>query len=226
MAKMKSLPKRDQVKTSDTWDLTPLCKSDAEWEKGYRKLEKMITRFEEFRGQLGKSAKVLRQACDFESEFEQLGEKLGVYAYLKSSEDVASSTYQGMLARFTYLSTRAGEAASFMAPEIQAVPQARMAAFIKSAELKPYKFQLERLLRYRPHILSQKEERLLAMQGEVAGSASRVFSQLNDADLKFGTVTDDRGKKVELTQGSFRGLLESSKRAVRKEAFPQVLLDV
>lgn len=219
MAKAKTLPKRSEVKAGDTWNLTPLCKSDADWEKGYRKLEKMIPGFEAFRGQLGKSAKVLRECCDFESAFEQLGEKLGVYAYLKSSEDVANSTYQGMLARFTYLSTRAGETASFIAPEIQAIPQAKMKAFLESVELKPYKYQLERLLRYRPHILSLKEERLLAMQGEVAGTASRVFSQLNDADLKFGSVKDERGKTIELTQGSFRGLLECPNRAVRKEAF-------
>lgn len=219
MAKSKSQPKRSEVKAADTWDLTPLCKSDAEWEKGYRKLEKMIAGFEDFRGKLGSSAKVLRACCDFESEFEQLGERLGVYAYLKSSEDVANSTYQGMLARFTYLSTRASEAASFVAPEIQAIPKAKMDGYLASAELKPFRFQLERLLRYKKHILSLKEERLLAMQGEIAGSASRVFSQLNDADLKFGFVKDDRGTKVELTQGSFRSLLESPKRAVRKEAF-------
>lgn len=219
MAKSKTLPKRSEVMVGDTWDLTPLCKTDAEWEKGYKKLEKMIPRFEEFRGKLGSSAKVIRQVCDFESQFEQLGERLGVYAYLKSSEDVANSTYQGMLARFTYLSTRASEAASFIAPEIQAIPQAKIKAYLQSAELKPYKFQLERLLRYRPHILSLKEERLLAMQGEVAGSASKVFSQLNDADLKFGFVKNERGQQVELTQGSFRSFLESPSRAVRKEAF-------
>lgn len=219
MAANKALPKRSEVKTSDTWNLAPLCKSDAEWEKGYRKLEKMIEGFEQFRGKLGSSAKVLRAACDFEVQFEQLGERLGVYAYLKSSEDVANGAYQGMLARFTYLSTKAGEAASYMAPEIQAIPQAKMAKLIASPELKPFRFQLERLLRYRKHILSQKEERLLAMQGEVAGSASRVFSQLNDADMKFGYVKDERGRRAELTQGSFRSFLECPKRTVRKEAF-------
>lgn len=219
MANAKSLPKRSAVKAADTWDLRPLFKSDAEWEKAYNKLEAMVPGFAKFRGKLGSSAKVIRACCEFEVEFEQLGERMGVYAYLKSSEDVANSTYQGMLQRFTYLSTRAGEAASFIAPEIQAIPQAKMAKYLASAELKPFRFQLERLLRYRKHILSQKEERLLAMQGEVAGSASRVFSQLNDADLKFGEVKDERGKKVELTQGSFRGLLESPKRAVRQAAF-------
>ena len=221
MAKTKSIPTRDKVKAADTWDLTKAFKSDAAWEKGYKKLEGMVAGFEQFRGKLGKSAKVIRDCCDYEAEFEQLGEKLGVYAYLKATEDVANSTYQAMVGRFTYLATQAGEATSFIAPEIQAIPKKTMEKYIKSATLKDYRFSLEKLMRYRPHILSQKEERLLAMQGEVAGSASKIFGQLNDADLKFGFVTNERGEKVELTQSSAAVLGESPKRSVRKKAFTQ-----
>src|SRR5690606_8602027 len=91
--------------------------------------------------------------------------------------------------------------------------------YLASAELKPYRINLERLVRMKPHVLSQKEERLLAMQGEVAGTASNSFSQLTDADFKFGTIEDETGQKVELSQGSFRVFLESRKREVRKAAF-------
>ncbi|MBI3119365.1 MAG: oligoendopeptidase F, partial [Candidatus Hydrogenedentes bacterium] len=108
---------------------------------------------------------------------------------------------------------------SYIAPEIQAIPKQKMTAFLKHPALAPYRFNLEKLLRYRPHILSEKEERVLAMQGEVSGSSSKVFGQLNDADLKFGFVVDEKGVKVELTQSSFRSLLESPKRSVRKESF-------
>jgi len=97
-----------------------------------------------------------------------------------------------------------------------------MRAFLKTPELKPYKFQIEKLLRYKPHILSEPEERLLAMQGEVGESVSKIFGQLNDADLKFGFVVNERGEKVELTQSSGRGLLESPKRSVRKETFDKL----
>ncbi|MDP7639186.1 MAG: oligoendopeptidase F, partial [Candidatus Hydrogenedentes bacterium] len=162
--------------------------------------------FEAFRGKLGKSAKALRAYCDFDVEFEKEAEKLGSYAFLRASEDVANDTYQGMMGRYTFMATRAGETASFIAPEIQAIPKKTMDRFLKSAALKP-------------HILGKKEERLLAMQGEVAGTASKIFGQLTDADFKFGSVTDESGKKVELTQSSFRVLLESPKRAVRKQAF-------
>ena len=219
MGKTKGVPDRSHSKSEDTWDLTKLFKSDEAWHRGYKKLERMIPRFATFRGKLGRSAKTIRACCDFEVEFEMLGERLGVYAFLRSTEDVANSHYQGMVAQFTYLATQASEAASFIAPEIQAIPKKKMTAFLKMRVLDPYRLHLEKLLRYRPHILSENEERVLAMQGEVAGSSSQIFSQLNDADLRFGFVENEKGEKIELTQSSFRGLLESPKRSVRKDAF-------
>lgn len=219
MPKRKTLPARADVKDNDTWDLTKLYKTDAAWERAFKKLEGSIDGFGAFQGKLGQSAKTLRACLDFESEFEKVGEKLGSYAFLKSAQDVTDTSAQEMIARFTFVATRAGEAASYAAPEIQAIPKKKMDAFLKSPLLKPYRYQLEKLLRYKKHILSLKEERLLAMQGEVAGTASKIFGQLTDADFKFGMVKDENGDSIELTQGSFREFLESPKRSVRKAAF-------
>ena len=132
MAKKKTIPPRSAVKVQDTWDLTKIFKSDAAWEKGYKKLERMVPTFETFRGKLGRSAKGILSCLEFEAEFQKLAEQLGVYAFLKSTEDVADSTYQGMVARYMHLATIAGEAASFIAPEMQAIPKKKMAAFMKS----------------------------------------------------------------------------------------------
>ena len=219
MTKTKRVPLRSDVPVADTWDLSPLYKSDAAWNRAFVRLEEQIPMFASFRGKLGRSAQTLRACCDFQVDFEKEAERLGSYASLKASENVADSKYQGMLARYVHVATKANETASFIAPEIQAIPKKRMDGFLKSPVLKPFRFQIERLLRYKPHILSEAEERILAMQGEVAETAGKVFGQLNDADLKFGFVKDERGEIIELTQGSFRGLLESPKRSVRKEAF-------
>jgi oligoendopeptidase F len=221
MSTVKKVPLRSEIPAADTWDLSPLIKNDTDWDRAYRKLERETPRFIEFRGKLGRSAKTLRTCCDFQVAFEKQAERLGSYASLKSSENVADSAYQGMLARFIHLATRSSEAASYIAPEIQAIPKKRMQAFLRSPVLMPFRVQLERLLRYKPHILSEAEERILAMQGEIADTAGKIFGQLNDADLKFGFVKNERGELVELTQSSFRGLLESPKRSVRREAFDQ-----
>jgi oligoendopeptidase F len=222
MAKSGAVPHRSQVRKEDTWDLSPLYKDDKAWHVGLKKLEKLIPRFEAYRGKLGTSAETLLACLEFETAFNQLAERVGSYAFLRQSEDVADGASQAMVARYTHAATRAQEAASYLAPEIQAIPDKKMKAFLASPKLAGYKLSLERLLRYKPHILSLKEERLLAMQGEVAGTASRVFDQLNDADLKFGEVKDEKGRTVELTQSSFRSLLESPDRRVRKEAFDKL----
>jgi oligoendopeptidase F len=57
------------------------------------------------------------------------------------------------------------------------------------------------------------------MQIEMAEASNKIFRQLNDADLKFGNVKDERGQWVELTHSSFSALLHSPKRSVRKTAF-------
>ena len=215
----KRIPLRTEISQGDTWDLSPLYKDEPAWNRAYSKLEKLIPQFEDFRGTLATSAKAIRNCYDFYIGFERAAEKLGNYAFLRQSEDVSNDTYQGMMARYIHLATRANEAGSFIGPEIQAIPRKKMAEYMKSALLKPYRFALEQLLRYRPHILSVAEERVLAMQGQIDDTADKIFSQLNDADLKFGFVKNERGESIEVTQGSMRGLLESPSRTVRREAF-------
>jgi oligoendopeptidase F len=219
MAGTNRVPLRNEVDPRNTWDLTPLCADDAAWEKSYKRLQRRIGLFDQFRGKLAESARRLLECYDLQVRFEKEAERLGNYAQLKYSEDVGNRSYQGMMAKYMRLATQAGEAASFIAPEIQAIPRKKMGVFLESRDLRPYKFQIEKLLRYKPHILSVKEERLLAMQGEVAESAQRIFEQLNDADLKFGTVKDERGRPIALTHASYRTLLESPSRDVRKNAF-------
>lgn len=221
MPKVKSLPTRSQVKKGDTWDLTQLFKSDAAWQKSFKKMEKDIAGYEKFRGKLGNGPKVVRACFDFNVEFDKSAEVLGSYAFLKQSEDVTNSTYQGMVQQFTYVVTKAGEIASYIAPELQSLPKKKLDSYIKSATLKPYCIQLEKLARNKKHTLTQKEERLLAMQGEVAGTANKAFSQLTDADFKFGSVKNEKGELIQLSQGSLRVFLESPKRAVRKKALEQ-----
>jgi oligoendopeptidase F len=221
MPRVKSLPRRSQVKPADTWDLASLFANDDEWEKAFAKWEKDIARFGRHRGKLGESPKALAACLKFDIEFDRAGERVQTYAFLKSAEDTANSAYQRMLGRCRSASSRAAQEASFIRPEILALPQAKMKKFLASKELAPYRLLLERLLRERPHTLSDREEKLLAMQSEMSGAAGLIFRQLNNADLKFGFVENERGEQVELSHASFSALLHSPNRPVRERAFTQ-----
>jgi oligoendopeptidase F len=221
MAKTKKLPARRQVKPADTWDLASLFESDADWERSFATWEKQMPRYEEFRGTLGDSPAALARCLEFDSDFGRAAERLGTYAHLKTAENMANSDYQRMLGRYEHAATLAAEAASFIRPEILALPAKKLNEYVEAKPLRRFRLQLERLIRYKPHTLSRGEEKLLAMQHEMAGAAGRVFRQLTDADLKFGLCRNEKGEQVELSHATFSSFLRSPSRAVRRRAFHQ-----
>ncbi|MBN2719048.1 MAG: oligoendopeptidase F [Deltaproteobacteria bacterium] len=128
---------------------------------------------------------------------------------------------QEMVSQYTGLATRIQSAASFIMPQILSVPVKKLDEFMTSECLSDYRITLEKIVRQKKHILSHKEERILAMQGEIAGSAGDIFRKLNDTDFKFGHVKVD-GEDVALTQSSYSLFLESPNRKVRKSAFSKL----
>jgi oligoendopeptidase F len=220
-AALKKLPTRAQVKVADTWDLSKLAADDAAWEREFQEYQAQIQGYDRYRGRVAESAATLAECVKFDSSLDQLAERLGSYAYLRTTEDQANSDFQRMLGRFQHVATNAAQAASFIRPEIMAVPSGRMKTLLAARELKPYRLLLERILRYKRHTLGRKEEELLAMQGEMAQAARKAFRQLLDADLKFGFVKNERGESVELTNATLMQFLHSPKRSVRRTAFHQ-----
>jgi oligoendopeptidase F len=219
MSKVKTLPTRAKIKTGDTWDLGSLFASDAAWEKALKRFESQIGGYETFRGKLANSAASLASCLKFDSKLERSGEALGIYAFLKTTEDQTNGTYQAMMGRFHSIATRASEAGSYIRPEIMSISAKAMKGFLAAKPLRPYRLLLERVLRQKPHTLSAKEERLLAMQGEMAQAANKAFRQLLDADMKFEVIRNEKGERVELTTANFSEFLLSSKRSVRRTAF-------
>jgi oligoendopeptidase F len=133
---------------------------------------------------------------------------------------MTDSRYQRMQGRYTHAATQAAESGSFIRPEILAIPAARLKKYLAAKVLSPYRLQLERLVRYKPHTLSRGEEKLLAMQSEMAHAADKMFRQLTDADLKFGMIRD-KGHEVELSNSTFSLFLHSPDREIRRKAFHQ-----
>jgi oligoendopeptidase F len=216
---VRKIPSRTEVASADTWDLSSLYPNDAAWDEAFGAWQKRIDGYAAFRGTLAESAEKLAACIEFDLEVSRAGERLETYAMLKTAEDQTNGVYQRMRGRMVQAHGRMAAAASFAHPEILAIPAAKMDEFMKTPQLAPYKLLLERLLRFKPHTLGEKEEKLLAMQTEMAQSAAAIFRQLNDGDIKFGEVKNEQGETVELSHGSFLSLLESPDGAVRRNAF-------
>lgn len=219
MGDVKKVPVRSEVAIEDCWDLSSLYQSDNDWEADFKRFEQEIEKYASFKGRLADGPSVLAECLRFDLAVERLAERLGTYAFLKTTEDQTNNTYQALVARFQNVAVRAGQNASYLRPEILAISEEQMETYLASSQLQEFQLVLERITRYRAHTLSDSEEALLALQGEMAQTASKAFGQLNDADLKFGVVENEHGESVELTNATFSEFLISPSREVRKTAF-------
>ena len=217
-----ALKVRGEVAEGDTWDLASLFSSDGAWEAALAAWEETIPGFVAFAGTLGRSPDDLAACLAYDVEVDRTGDRLGTYAHLRASEDQGAPEPQRMVGRFQHVATSFAEKTSFLRPEILAIPAATLDAWIALPILAPYRIGIERLVRTRPHVLSEREEKLLAMQGTFAGTAAKVFRQLTDTDMKFGSVVDGKGRSSELSNATFTTFLLDADRGVRKTAFHQL----
>ena len=221
MKKQITLPPRSQVKVEDTWDLSSLCHNDTAWDNTFALWEKQIPKYAKVKGKLGRSAKMLVDCLNFDRDFDRLGERLGNYAYLRCAQDQAASDSQRMRGRYSMVSSKASEAAAWIRPELLSIPAAKLRKLLTSPSLKEWKLAIERIVRYRPHTLDSGGEKILAMQGPMSEASNQVFRQLDDADLKWNQIENEKGEMVEVSHSTFSSLLRSPSRPVRQAAFAE-----
>lgn len=222
-SQVKKLPTRNEVPKELTWKLEDIYPNDEAWEKEFKEVKEMLPKIGDFQGKLGDSAETLYQAFKLQDDISMKLGKLYTYAHMRYDQDTTNSFYQGLNDRATNLYTQAGSAFAFIVPEILNIDEARIQQFLKEyKELELYQLTLDEINRQRPHILSAKEEALLAQASEVTSSASNTFGMLNNADLTFPTIKDENGEEVEVTHGRYSRFLESGDQRVRRDAFKAV----
>ncbi len=216
-----NIPERNAINDGDKWDLTRLIRNDEEWERLYRDLESKIGGYDKIKGHIGESLDTFHGALEFDMNISREIEKIYTYAHLRSDEDKTNQFTLAMYQRSVNLYTRISELSSFMTPEIQEIDDAVIGSYIKDESMKDFRFFLEKILRFKPHTLSKEIEQIIAMMGEIAHAPGQIFSQLDNADLTFGTLRDSEGNEVELSHGNFSTFLQDPDRDVRRKAFFQ-----
>ncbi|WP_221563857.1 oligoendopeptidase F [Alkalihalobacillus sp. TS-13] len=217
---VKSLPKRDEIPVEDTWDLEDIFETDDVWEEEFKQVKELIPQIDQYQGKLGESSATLYEALQLQDEITKRVGKLYTYAHMRNDQDTTNSFYQGLNDRVATLATETSSHLSYIVPEILSLDESQIKSFVEeNDDLKLYDHFLDEINRSRPHVLSQKEEALLAGVSEVTNNASNTFGMLNNADLKFPTVKDENGEEVELTHGRYIRFLESDDQEVRMNAF-------
>jgi len=212
---------RADLPDSDKWDLTHLFANADKWTEEFAWLQRTYAKIADWKGCLGKSAGSLAQCLEFEKALDLKIEHLFHYASLQLSEDSANPDYLARMGQMQNLLTQIGESASFLSPEIQAIPDDTFSQFLEDPALAEWEIALKKVRRMKPHVLSEPEERLLALGNAALDGYDEAFSQLTDVDMKFGVLIDDKGEEKPLTQSSFGSFLVKRDHELRKRAFHQ-----
>ncbi len=215
-----SIPKRDEIPNQFKWKLEDIYANNDLWEKDFTEVKNLAAKLVQHMDKLSASSDNLLQCLDDNAAMNRLFEKVYVYAHMRSNEDSANGFYQSYSDRTDSLEVEISSAKSFIIPEMLAIPDEKLADFIKNnKELAFYKDYIDDIVRSKPHVLSASEEQILAMSGELSNAPGSIYSMLNNADIKFPSIKDENGNEVELTKGRFIQLMESTDRRVRKDAF-------
>jgi oligoendopeptidase F len=218
---MNQVIKRSEVPAEHRWRLEDLFPDQAAWDKEYNEVKGLLKKAGEYQGKLN-NAQAIKECFALEDEISVHTERLYVYANMKHHEDTAEPTYQALSEKSKKLSVETGEALSFITPEILSLSDEQLNTLVNAPELAFYKLTLEEMVRQKAHVLSKAEESLMAQVGNISTAPGTIFSMLNNADLKFPKVKNEKGEEVDLTHGSYIQFLESKNREVRAAAFKAV----
>ncbi|MBR3063768.1 MAG: oligoendopeptidase F [Exiguobacterium sp.] len=211
---------RQQVPVEETWNLETIYSSDEAWESDFQALKEKVPALIGFKGRLGESAETLYEALQLRDDLSRQLHKLYTYAHMRYDEDTANSHYQALNDRAGALASQVSAQLAFMTPELLSIDENQIEAFMEQNEsLRVYRHAFDELALERPHVLTEAEEAILAQAGDVLGQSSSTFGMLNNADLKFPKVKNEKGEEVELTHGRYITFLESADRSVREGAF-------
>lgn len=214
------IPARADVPEKDKWAIQDLFATDDDWRAALAKAKKFIPRITAFRGRLAESGAALLSFFRLDDEISLAFDALVHYAQRRSDEDTRVAAYQEMVSQVTRFAVEIQSAAAFETPELLAISDEDMnRLYAEAPELELYRLNIDRIRRRREHVLSDKEEAILAAAGEMAASPDDIYSMLNDADLKFPDAVDKDGSKHPVTHGTFIPLMQSYDRVLRKSAF-------
>lgn len=211
---------RNEINEKDTWDLSTIFETDQKWEEELALLTEDTKQAASLEGHLLDSAESLLDITERYLDLSRRLEKLYVYAHMKNDQDTRVAKYQEYYAKAMALYSQLDQVFSFYEPEFMAITEEQYQNFLaEEPKLQPYKHFFDKLLQNKDHVLSQREEELLAGAGEIFGAASETFAILDNADIVFPFVKDEDGNEVQLSHGVYMRLVESKNREVRRGAY-------
>lgn len=212
-------PSRNDVPENEKWDLRDIYSTEVSWEDDFKKVESSMQELKEYDGKI-LDGRTLCNYLELREKMHFSFKKVYVYAMLHVDLDTRDASSQALLDRATQLSVKVNTATAFFTPFLLSLKEETLKKFIdQEPRLEYFEDHLWDTFRYKKHVLTKEKEDILSQLGEALASPGKTYGMINNADIKFGYVTDDNGEKVQLTRGMYAKLIEDENREKRKEAY-------
>ena len=214
------VPLRSEIDAKYKWDMTAVYPTEEAWEEDLNFVKELYPSILEFKGKLVSSPDVLLEALELDNKINQTLWKLYHYASNSSNADVRNEKYQEMVQRVINTYVKIGEVSAFFTPEILENDYSVIENLMeKNDKLKIYEKQFKDLYISKPHILSEKEERILSMAGKISGVSSDAYDIMRATDFVYPTFEDENGNELTMSQGRYGKYTKSPDRRVREDMY-------
>jgi len=201
--------KRDEILEQDKWDLSKIFESEQDFLVAKEDVKNLLDKVVSFKGRILESSDTLYEFYKADEALSRLSEKVYMYAKLLSDSDTKNNDSKSLSMQVEKMFEDIYAQTSFIKTEFLSKNYDLVLKYISENEkLKEYAFNLEQIYRYKEHTLSEKEEKIIALASNAYGTGRDVFYNFNNADISLGTIHDEDGNEVELTNSNLYKVYE------------------
>ncbi len=211
---------RNKIEEKFKWNLEDLYGNIDEYNKDIEKVGKLVEKFISYKGKILDNSNNLLEVLELNEKIDMITNKLYVYINMKLHEDTRIGKYQELSGNLDIILSIINEKTSFFVPELLEKDFNLIKKYIEeNNKLNRFELLLEEIFNEKDHVLSKEIEEVMSRTGNILSNPDNIFSNLNDADLVFGSIKDENGKKVQITKSNFSVYRISKNRNVRRSSF-------
>lgn len=201
------------------WNLQDIFENENQFKKEKNEIINILEQIKTHQGTLCYTSDNLYNCYKLYEQALEKFEKVYAYGMLKYHLDMSDQEGIKLFKEVEALGTKFSVATSFITSEITYADENKIKEYIKEERFKGYARDINDILEKKKHILSKEEENILANFSETISASENTFDTLTNTEFKFGTLIDENGKEVEMTDSTYTLYLKNKDRNVRKQAF-------
>lgn len=182
-------------------------------------LDDSIKSLNKFKGKLTESPANIRDALCFYFEKLKQIDKVATYSRLAFDTNMQDPEVASLHQLCRNLHIKFLDGSAWLEPEILKIDDEKFSVYIAQEELKDYRHTLKQIYRKKPHILTEKEEKIIVKMSNASSNLYDAFSIFSDVEMSFDDAEDSNGESRPINQVSYCTYMKDHDEILRKNSF-------